>query len=84
MISETNSSRSKHAWQQVYRGLEHGRARTACGKGIMKEFPLPIWDFGELFIEMQQARNRADYDPYGTFTKFSVENYINRAEEVER
>lgn len=32
----------------------------------MKEFPLSIRNFGKLFVEMQQARNRADYDPYGT------------------
>ncbi|MCY4053572.1 MAG: hypothetical protein OXE98_06800 [Hyphomicrobiales bacterium] len=83
LVGETNGSRSTHAWRQVYRGLEHGLARTACGRWeIMREFPLPIRDFGEFFVAMQQTRNIADYDPYKTFTKSSAEAYINRAKEV--
>ena len=48
----------------------------------MKEFPLQIWDFGILFIEMQRIRHRADYDPHADFeedlAKHFVEELIER------
>lgn len=83
LVGKTKRSRSKHAWRQVYRGLEHGSAKHACeNKEILRKFPPPIQDFGDLFVRMHQARNNADYDPYATFTKSSVEAYIIRAEEA--
>lgn len=82
LIGEANGSHSTHAWRRVYRGLEHSRIRTACGEGTMKEFPLPMQDFGKFFVETQKARIIADYDPYTIFTKSSVETYINGAEKM--
>ena len=83
LIGKTKHSRSKHAWRQVYRGLEHGSVRRACNnEEILKKFPPSIQDFGDLFVKMQQARSNADYDPYVKFTKSSVEAYITRVEEA--
>ncbi|MCY4049549.1 MAG: hypothetical protein OXF24_08180 [Hyphomicrobiales bacterium] len=83
LIGKTKRSRSKHAWRQVYRGLEHSSARSACDNGeILKKFPGSIQNFGSFFVKMQYARHNADYDPYATFTKSSVEAYITRAEEA--
>ena len=50
----------------------------------MKEFPLPIQDFGELFVETQQTRNGADYDFYETFTNPPGDLYqwCRRGEEI--
>src|SRR5215207_8379980 len=37
------SARSKHAWRQVYRALEHGAAKTACLNAVVvSKFPKPI------------------------------------------
>lgn len=83
LTAKTKNARSKHAWRQVYRGLEHGPAGKACeNKAIMKKFPSPIRKFGKIFVEMQKARSRADYDPHSKFSKSLVEDYINRAEEA--
>ena len=83
LIGKTRSLRSKHAWRQVYRGLEHNSARSACNnKEILSKFHPSIQGFGDLFVKMRHARNNADYDPYATFTKSSVEAYIVRAEEA--
>ena len=83
LVGKTKHSRSKHAWRQVYRGLEHGAVRHACeNKEILKKLPPEIQDFGDLFAMMHQARSNADYDPYATFSKSSVEAYITRAEEA--
>ena len=52
----------------------------------MEQFPLSIQKFGEFFVEMQEVRHGADYDPYAEFeeplTKFFVERRINRAEKL--
>ena len=50
------------AWHQAYRALEHGRARSACRQGqTMREYPAEIRDFAEAFVELQKARQEADY-----------------------
>ena len=81
LIGETNTSRSKRAWWQVCRGLEHWSARKSCsGSDIMEQFPLAIKTFSGVFVDVQDARNSADYDPHKIFSKSAVENYIKRAE----
>ena len=50
------------AWHRAYRALEHGRARSACRQGqTMREFPAEVRDFAEAFVELQKARQEADY-----------------------
>ena len=87
LVGETKNSRSKHAWRQVYRALEHGKAKKDCrNKKITKRFPSGIRNFCDAFVLMQELRQKADYDPYTEFgnplTKFFVEDNIDRAERV--
>lgn len=83
LVGKTKSFRSEPAWGQVYRGLEHGLARKACEKeATMKKFPQSIRKFGGVFVEMQKARNKADYNPHSKFSKSVVENQIARAQEA--
>ena len=50
------------AWQRAYRALEHGKARTACRQvWTRREFPAEIRDSAEAFVELQRARQQADY-----------------------
>ena len=46
----------------------------------MEQFPLAIKTFGGVFVDMQDARNGADYDPHKIFSKSAVEDYIKHAE----
>jgi hypothetical protein len=64
LIGGANSKRSKRAWAQAYRALEHGVAKSCClNKKVMPHFPKPIQDFATTFVEMQLKRHDADYDP---------------------
>jgi uncharacterized protein (UPF0332 family) len=73
MIGGKNSDRSKPAWRQVYRSLEHGHAKTQCSNGkIMQKFPKEIEDFANWFVTMQSKRHNADYDPFYKTTKSEV------------
>ena len=88
LVGPTDASRSKRAWRQTYRGLEHGRVKSACKRNEMENFPPSIQEFGDFFVEMQEVRQSADYDPYAEFgeplTKSFVESRISRAERVIR
>lgn len=83
MIGTDGAARSKPAWKQVYRALEHGSAKNAClNQTIMKKFPKPIEDFGNKFVELQTKRHNADYDPDERFYKSAVLQDIADAETV--
>ncbi len=61
-------------------------ARRRCGdKSSMQNFPPEIINFGTDFVEMQDLRHTADYDPLASIpTKDEVIQYINNAEDVIR
>ena len=64
LVGATPARRSRRAWRQTYRSLEHGLARNQCAnQSVMGRFPPQIQDFGELFVNMQRLRHIADYDP---------------------
>jgi hypothetical protein len=64
LIGGPGSKRSKPAWSQVYRALEHGFAKSACSnKTILAKFPQEIQDFANMFVQMQIKRHDADYNP---------------------
>lgn len=73
LIGGPGSTKSKHAWVEVYRSLSHGAAKSACeDKKIISKFPSEIADFANKFVEMQQKRHDADYDPYAKLYKSDV------------
>ena len=78
----TGSSRSPE-WHQVYRALEHGKARSACQQqGAMRAFPMEIRSFAKAFVDLQGARHEADYALEDQYSKPDVLAIINRAEGV--
>ena len=73
LIGPTGSDRSDAAWRQVYRALEHGPAKTKCKKREMiRKFPEDVEDFANTFVELQEERHRADYDPSAYFNNTEV------------
>lgn len=67
------AAKSKHAWRQTYRALNHGSACDACKqKAVLAKFPKGIEDFGHAFVAMQEKRHAADYDPHERLTKSEV------------
>ena len=83
LAGSTQADRRDIAWTQTYRALEHGLARDKCNNtSQMSRFPAEIRDFGKLFVYMQEQRNIADYAPRATFSRSSVVEKIDRAEEA--
>jgi uncharacterized protein (UPF0332 family) len=82
LVGGEGADKSKHAWRQTYRALDHGAAATACRNSALTKFPKDIEDFGNAFVAMQDKRHRADYDPHAKFTKSEVLNDIALVEKA--
>lgn len=82
LVGGTNATRSKHAWRQTYRALEHGFAKAACKDAIVTKFPKAVEDFANNFVAMQEKRHAADYDPSIRLTKSEVVADISAAKEA--
>lgn len=77
LVGSRSADRSRPAWRQVYRALEHGLAKKNCkNQTIIKKFPKDIEDFANTFVSLQEKRHTADYDPFAQFTKQEVRSDI--------
>ena len=79
----TGASPGSPEWHQVYRALEHGKARSACQQqGVMRTFPMEVQRFTKAFIELQKARQKADYAFEGAYSRREVLVVIDTAEDA--
>jgi hypothetical protein len=74
MVGGDGAVKSDAAWRQVYRALEHAFAKNACKNPVITQFPKEIQDFANMFVQMQEKRHRADYDPDERLLKSAVVN----------
>jgi hypothetical protein len=72
LVGGPGALKSRPAWRQVYRSLEHGHAKNSCKDADITKFPKSIEDFANQFVAMQIKRHEADYDPYARFFKSEV------------
>jgi len=83
LVGGAGAEKSKNAWRQVYRALEHGSAKAACSdRLVIASFPAQIADFGNTFVSLQIKRHEADYDPFARLTKSVVVEDIASARRV--
>ena len=81
IVGGSGADRSKPAWRQAYRALDHGLVRQRCEKRTtISKFPIEIQDFASVFVGMQKSRHDADYDPNASFLKSQVLAMISVAE----
>lgn len=80
LIGATKAARPNKAWVEVYRGLVHGPCKTACKSAKNINFPNDLHDFADAFVQLQDARHRADYDPMYRPTKKEALFFIALAE----
>lgn len=69
LVGGSGADRSKPAWEQTYRALEHGVVRRRCQAATIREFPPGIRHFANVFLDQQGKRHRADYAPTDNFPK---------------
>ena len=67
------------AWTRIYRGLDHGAARRVLQSNL-QDFSAPTQRFARAFVDPQQIRHSADYDPIAVFTANDGAMHLDRAE----
>lgn len=82
IIGGSGAARSRSAWRQAYRAVEHGVAKNACKDGRVALFPSEIRDFANAFVALQEKRHAADYDPYARLKKSIVVQDIATARQA--
>lgn len=80
LIGSTKASRPNKAWVEVYRGLGHGTCLDACKRASDIEFPDDLKDFADAFVQLQEARHSADYDPMIRLSKEDARLFISLAD----
>ena len=81
LIGASHDALTAHAWDRIYRALDHQAARRSLAQD-QELFSDVVKDFGKAFSELQQARHIADYDQTQTFTLAETVGRIDRAEEA--
>ena len=82
LVGATRGRRSQRAWLQAYRSLEHGLAAAQCRRPIIRRFPDEIQQFAEAFVDNQQMRHDADYNPDASYIRSDVLQLIDDTERV--
>ena len=67
-------------WVEAYRALQHGTAKTRLASYIQLMQDPAVRNFGQAFVNMQQQRISADYDPRARFVRSEVVASIDRSE----
>ena len=83
VAGQPSSTMSAHAWNRIYRRLEHGRARNnlRADRNLISQNG---HDFVRLFTEAQGHRLQADYDPNAQLNLSLALNVITRADAAVR
>ena len=79
IAGQPQSSISSYAWERVYRRLDHGRAQNNL-RGVLGQLSPSGENFARTFIDLQDRRQEADYDPNAPITRSRTVNIIARAD----
>ena len=75
------TKRNSEAWRRVYRGLDHARVREEFRRKDVVNMDLAVGRVAAAFVQLQEARHAADYDPLNILRRRSdAEAWIGIAE----
>ncbi|NBS12945.1 MAG: hypothetical protein EBS77_09845, partial [Gammaproteobacteria bacterium] len=80
LIGTSTASQKTAAWTRVYRALNHQAIKKACGHKEVQNYSEDLATFINLFPELQELRQRADYDPNARYKHGEVLSAVNDAE----
>lgn len=79
LIGTTKLHRDSETWRRVYRSLDHGFARSQCLAKTGSQIPAVLRDVADTFVQLQELRHEADYDPKAAFLREDVVAHIAQA-----
>jgi hypothetical protein len=81
LVGATPAMRTGTAWLQVYRAINHGHAKAVSRDlSSLSVFGPRIKAFAVLFVNLQDGRHDADYNPAARFFKSATVADVNQAE----
>ena len=84
-IGANAAARHSDIWRQAFRTLEHGKSRKAfINQEKLRLLSAELRIFALLFLEMQDRRHLADYDPFYRLHFFAVVSVINQCSDAIR
>lgn len=83
IIGVARDPTGRHAWNRIYRGLDHRISREQLQQD-QELFSPAIRRFATTFGQLQAVRHLADYDHEQNFTPDQAATWIDRAEEAIR
>lgn len=85
LLVGVGAKRPEKAWTQVYRALNHGDAKKVCtNKDILRGISPSLRGCAGAFVELQEARHKADYDPGHRISRAEALARIDQAEQAVR
>ena len=79
IAGQPQSSISYYAWERVYRRLDHGRAQNNL-RAVLGQLSPSGENFARTFIDLQEQRQEADYNPNARVVRSDTINIIERAQ----
>lgn len=79
IAGQPQSNISSYAWERVYRRLDHGRAQNNL-RAALNLLSQSGANFARTFIELQDQRREADYNPNAVVTRSDTINIIAQAQ----
>ena len=79
IAGQPQSNMSSYAWERVYRRLDHGRAQNNL-RAALNLLSQTGENFARAFIDLQEQRQEADYNPNALITRSDTVNIIARAQ----
>ena len=79
LVGPPSNPTTAPAWTRIYRGLDHTAARSAL-QSNRQYFSMPAQRFTRAFVDLQQHRHSADYNPNAVFTANDGAIHLDRAE----
>jgi hypothetical protein len=80
-VGSTPATRRSERYVLIYRSLDHGRMKSHLSAILRnKGAAAPIPTLAQSFIDLQDARHKADYDPRAIFSNAELRLLVQRVE----
>ena len=83
LIGPAHDQLTAGSWIRIYRGLNHGHAKSQLEPEVKRNQPRLSADalnFADLFCKLQGERHNADYNPREAFTAQAATSWLDSAE----
>ena len=80
LVGQSPPGPHTNLWVETYRALQHRTAKNRLASYIQLTQEPSVHNFGQVFVNMQQQRISADYDPRARFVRSEVVASIDRSE----